>query len=52
MRKAESHFALFILVTIYIRATNWGVGFVNDKKNLEILPKGKSDVAIGCSKRC
>jgi hypothetical protein len=42
---------LFILVKIYIRATNWGVGFVINKKNLEILPKAKSDVAVGCSKR-
>jgi hypothetical protein len=42
---------VFILMKIYIRATNWGFGFVNNKKNLEILPKGKSDVAVGCSKR-
>jgi hypothetical protein len=49
--KPSRPLTLFILMKIYIRATNWGVGFVNDKKNLEILPKGKSDVAVGCSKR-
>jgi hypothetical protein len=29
-----------------------GVGYVIYKKNLEILSKGRSDVAVGCSKRC
>jgi hypothetical protein len=38
-------------VKIYIRVANWGVGYVNNKKNLEILSKGRSDVAVGCSKR-
>jgi hypothetical protein len=42
---------LLILVKIYIRVANWGAGFVNNKKIMEILPKGRSDVAVGCSKR-
>jgi hypothetical protein len=29
---------------------NWGVGYAIYKKNLEILSKGISDVAAGCSK--
>jgi hypothetical protein len=49
--KPSRPLTLFILVKIYIRTTNWGVGCVNSKKNLEILPKGRSDVAVGCSKR-
>jgi hypothetical protein len=49
--KPSRPLTLFILMKIYIRATNWGVGFVINKKDLEILPKGKSDVAVGCSKR-
>jgi hypothetical protein len=35
---------------IYICTTNWGVGYVNNEKDLEILSKGRSDVVIGCSK--
>jgi hypothetical protein len=42
---------LLILVKIYILTANWCVRCVNNKKNLEILPKGRSDVAVGCSKR-
>jgi hypothetical protein len=49
--KPSRPLTLFILVKIYIRRTNLGVGYVNNKKNLEILPKGRSDVAVGCSKR-
>jgi hypothetical protein len=49
--KPSRPLTLFILVKIYIRAPNWGVGSVNNKENLEILPKGRSDVAVGCSKR-
>jgi hypothetical protein len=49
--KSSRPLTSFILLKIYIRSTKWGVGFVNDKKNFEILPKGKSDVAVGCSKR-
>jgi hypothetical protein len=28
-----------------------GCWYINNKKNLEILSKGRSDVAVGCSKR-
>jgi hypothetical protein len=49
--KPSRPLTLLILVKIYIRVANWGVGYVNNKKNLEILSKGRSDVAVGCSKR-
>jgi hypothetical protein len=49
--KPSRPLTLFILVKVYIRTTNWGVGCVNNEKNLKILPKGRSDVAVGCSKR-
>jgi hypothetical protein len=49
--KPSRPLTLFILVKVYIRTANWGVACVNNKKNLEILPKSRSDVAIGCSKR-
>jgi hypothetical protein len=49
--KPSHPLTLFILVKIYIRTANWGVGCVNNKTNLEILPKGRSDVAVGCYKR-
>jgi hypothetical protein len=49
--KPSRPLTLFILMKIYIRTANWGVGCVNNKRNLEILPKGRSDVAVGCSKR-
>jgi hypothetical protein len=49
--KAESPFQLLFHDEIYNCTTNWGVGYVSNKKGLEILPKGRSDVAIGCSKR-
>jgi hypothetical protein len=35
----------------YIVVTNWGAGFVIlQQKYLETLARGRSDVAIGCSK--
>ena len=34
---------------LYICTADWGVGYV--KKDLKILSKGRSDVAVGCSKR-
>jgi hypothetical protein len=49
--KAELPFVFIYLDEIYIRTANWGVGRVNNKKNLETLSKGRSDVAVGCSKR-
>jgi hypothetical protein len=49
--KDGSPFDFINSMKIYIRATNWGVGYVKNKKNLEILSKGRSDVAVGCSKR-
>jgi hypothetical protein len=39
-----------LFAKIYICTANWGVGYVIYKKNLEILSKGRSDVAAGCSK--
>jgi hypothetical protein len=48
--KPSRPLTLFILVKIYIHAANWAVGCVSNKKNLQILPKGRSDVAVGCSK--
>jgi hypothetical protein len=35
---------------IYICTTNWGVGYVNYKRNLEILSNVRSDIVVGCSK--
>jgi hypothetical protein len=32
---------------IYICTANWGVGYVNYKRNSGILSKGRGDVAIG-----
>jgi hypothetical protein len=49
--KAESPFSFINSMEIYICTANWGVGYVNNKRNLEILSKGRSDVAVGCSKR-
>jgi hypothetical protein len=36
---------------IYICATNWGMGYAEMRKNLEILSMDRSDVAVRCSKR-
>jgi hypothetical protein len=36
---------------IYICTANYGVGYVKKRRNLEILSKGRSDVAVGYSKR-
>jgi hypothetical protein len=44
--KAESPLTL-IKVKFYICTTDWGVGYAQD---LEILSKGRSDVAVGYSK--
>jgi hypothetical protein len=49
--KPSRPLTLLILVKIYIRVANWGVGYVNNKKNLEILSKGRSNIVVGCSKR-
>jgi hypothetical protein len=37
---------------VYIIVTNWGAGYVIfTTKYLEILARGRTDVAVGCSKR-
>jgi hypothetical protein len=46
-KKAES--PLTFLEKLYIYIADWGVRCA--QKDLEILSKGKSDVAVGCSKR-
>jgi hypothetical protein len=48
--KAESPFDFINSIEIYISTANWGVGYVNNKINLEILSKGRSDVVVRCSK--
>jgi hypothetical protein len=45
-----SHPFTLLIDEIYICTTKWGVGYVNGKKDLEILSKGRSDVAVGRSK--
>jgi hypothetical protein len=47
-KKAELPLTLF-KERIYTCTTNWGVGCAK-QKNLEILYKSKSDVAVGYSK--
>jgi hypothetical protein len=49
----ESQVALFIELLLFMFELPPGVlGFViYNRKDLEILAKGKSDVATGCSKR-
>jgi hypothetical protein len=43
---------LTLLTCCYLHcAANWGVEHVIYNRNLEILARDRSDVAVGCSKR-
>jgi hypothetical protein len=46
--KAELPLTLFKR-ELHICTADWGAGYV--QKDLEILSKGRSDIAVGCSKR-